>query len=199
MIVVVATQNKHKIKEINAITEPFGLELKSLSDVGLENHIVEEDGTTFEENSLKKAMEIHKLCGFATLADDSGLMVDALDGAPGVYSARYAGEDADDEQNNKKLLQALSDTPKNERTAKFVSVITMVFPGGEVLCARGECKGHIEYEACGSNGFGYDPLFIPEGFTKSFAQLDAEEKNRISHRAEALKVLAAMLEERQKS
>ncbi len=198
MIVVAATQNKHKLKEIDAITRPFGFELKDLSEIGLEKHIVEEDGETFEENSLKKAMEIHQACGYITIADDSGLMVDALNGEPGVYSARFAGDEADDDRNNKKLLELLSSVPAEKRSAKFVSVITMVFPGGEVLSARGECKGHIQHEPSGKNGFGYDPLFIPDGFTKSFAQLSSDEKNEISHRAKALEALAEMLKKRQK-
>lgn len=194
MIVVVATQNKHKIKEIDAITAPFGFTLKDLTDVGLADVKVVEDGETFEENSFKKAMEIHQACGYATLADDSGLMVDALDGAPGVYSARFAGEEGNDAKNNEKLLTLLAEVPESQRTARFVSVITMVFPGGKTLCARGECEGRILFAVAGQNGFGYDPLFLPDGADRSFAELSAEEKNRISHRANALAKLAQLLE-----
>jgi len=196
MVVVIATRNKHKIQEIGAILSPFGYEVKSLADVGLGNMHVEEDGDTFEENSLKKAKEVQEACGFPTIADDSGLMVDALDGAPGVYSARYAGHYADDENNNAKLLYNLHESRNDDRSAKFVAVITMVFPEGDVLCARGECKGHIQHEPTGRNGFGYDPLFVPEGWDKSFAELTSAEKNQISHRAKALFALQELLEQR---
>jgi XTP/dITP diphosphohydrolase len=194
MIVVAATQNKHKIKEMNAIIGSFGLELISRRDAGVPDYEVEEDGGTFEKNSLIKAMEIHKACGMITIADDSGLMVDSLGGAPGVYSARFAGEDGNDRKNNEKLLELLSGFPEKERGAKFVAVITMVFSEEEVLVARGECKGHILYDGKGENGFGYDPLFVPEGYDQSFAELSTDEKNRISHRAKALKALAEQLE-----
>lgn len=198
MIVIAATQNQHKIKEIDAITAAYGFEIKDLGYAGLADLEVVEDGDTFSANSLKKAMEVHKACGQITLADDSGLAVDALDGAPGVYSARFAGEDANDEKNNEKLLQLLESVPEEKRTARFVSVITMVFPGGEALSARGECEGTILRKAAGANGFGYDPLFVPVGFQKSFAELTPEEKNQISHRANALKVLETMLAAKQR-
>jgi XTP/dITP diphosphohydrolase len=197
MIVVAATQNKHKIKEIDAITRPFGFDLKTLSEIGLSDIDVVEDGETFEENSYKKAMEIHKACGFTTLADDSGLMVDALSGAPGVYSARFAGEEGNDRLNNEKLLSMLAGLAPSEKTARFVSVITMVFPDGGVLSARGECEGHMISAPAGDNGFGYDPLFVPLGYDRTFAELSAEEKNRISHRANALSALAELLKEKQ--
>ena len=131
-----------------------------------------------------------------TLADDSGLMVDYLGGAPGVYSARFAGEDGNDEKNNDKLLKLLDGVPAKERTAKFVSVITMVYPDGTVLSARGECPGRIITVPTGDGGFGYDPLFVPEGYDKTFAQLTPEEKNAISHRAAALAELEKLLEAR---
>lgn len=197
MIIVAATQNKHKIEEIAAITKPFGMEIISRKDAGVPDFEVEEDGETFEENSEKKARVIMEACGKVTIADDSGLVVDALGGAPGVYSARYAGEDGNDAKNNVKLLAVLSDVPMEERTAKFVSVITMVYPDGSKLVARGECRGHIIFEEKGDNGFGYDPLFVPEGFTKTFAELTAEEKNKISHRASALRELERLLKERE--
>lgn len=197
MIIVAATQNKHKIEEISAITEQFGMEIISRKDAGVPNFEVEEDGETFEENSEKKARVIMEACGKITIADDSGLMVDALGGAPGVYSARYAGEDGNDAKNNVKLLAVLSDVPMEDRTAKFVSVITMVYPDGSKLVARGEVRGHIIFEEKGTNGFGYDPLFVPEGFTKTFAELTSEEKNRISHRASALRELERLLNEKE--
>ena len=196
MIIVAATQNKHKIEEISAITKLFGMEIISRKDAGVPDFEVEEDGDTFEENSEKKARAIMEACGKITIADDSGLMVDALGGAPGVYSARYAGEDGNDAKNNVKLLAVLSDVPMEQRTAKFVSVITMVYPDGTKLVARGEVRGHIMFEERGDNGFGYDPLFVPEGFRKTFAELTSEEKNHISHRANALRELERLLQER---
>lgn len=198
MIIVAATQNKHKIEEISAITREFGMEIVSRSEAGVPDFEVVEDGDTFEYNSEKKAREIMEACGKITIADDSGLMVDALDGAPGVYSARFAGEDGNDEANNDKLLKLLADVPEEKRTAKFVSVITMVYPNGETLTARGECPGHILFERHGNNGFGYDPLFVPDGFDKTFAELNGEEKNKISHRAKALQKLRVLLAEKER-
>lgn len=193
MIIVAATQNKHKIEEIAAITGEFGMEVLSRRDAGVPDFEVVEDGDTFEENSAKKAREIMEACGRITIADDSGLMVDALSGAPGVYSARFAGEDGNDSANNEKLLRLLADVPAEKRTAKFVSVITMVYPDGRVLSARGECPGHILFEGRGAGGFGYDPLFVPDGYEKTFAELSGAVKNQISHRAKALQKLREML------
>ena len=194
-----ASHNQHKIKEIEAITKKFGMPVISRDDAGVPPVEIVEDGETFEENSLKKAQEIQKLCGRITLADDSGLEVDYLGGAPGVYSARFAGEDGNDAKNNEKLLKLLDGLKKDDRKAKFVSVITMVFPDGEVLTARGECPGRIITAPAGENGFGYDPLFVPDGYDKTFAQLTAEEKNHISHRAKALEKLEQLLNERKNS
>ncbi|MEA4987146.1 MAG: XTP/dITP diphosphatase [Anaerovorax sp.] len=196
MRIVAATQNKHKIEEMSAITKEFGMNMVSRLDAGIPDFEIEEDGKTFEENSEKKAREIMKVCGDITIADDSGLMVDALDGAPGVYSARFSGEDSNDEKNNEKLLMLLKDVPEEKRTAKFVSVITMVYPNGRKIVARGECKGHILYKGRGNNGFGYDPLFVPDGFDRTFAELSAEEKNKISHRSIALRNLREKLKEK---
>ena len=195
-IIVAASKNKHKIEEIEAITKKYGMEVVARDEAGVPDVEIEEDGTTFEENSLKKAKGILELCGKPTIADDSGLMVDYLGGAPGVYSARFAGEDATDAKNNEKLLRMLKDVTRREHTAKFVSVITLAFPDGEVLVARGECPGIIIEEEIGENGFGYDPLFVPDGFNKTFAQLTAEEKNEISHRANALRELERLLQAR---
>ena len=194
-IIVAASRNQHKIKEIEAITAKFGMRIIPRDEAGVPSVEIEEDGETFEENSFKKASEIMKLCGKITLADDSGLMVDYLGGAPGVYSARFAGEDGNDEKNNQKLLTLLADVPPKEKTARFVSVITMVFPDGKTLVARGECPGRIISAPAGDNGFGYDPLFVPDGYDKTFAQLTPEEKNSISHRAAALKELEKLLDE----
>ena len=197
--IVAASRNKHKIEEIEAITAKFGMHLISRDEAGVPKFEIEEDGETFEENSFKKANEIMKVCGKTTLADDSGLMTDYLGGAPGVYSARFAGENADDAANNQKLLRLLENAEGDERKAKFVSVITMVFPDGSSIVARGECPGKILREAAGENGFGYDPLFVPDGYERSFAQLSAEEKNEISHRAVALKELERLLEARRRT
>jgi XTP/dITP diphosphohydrolase len=195
MKVVAATQNKHKIQEIQAIVKPFGIEIVSRGDAGILEFEIEEDGTTFEENSLKKAMSIFQICGIPTIADDSGLMVDALDGAPGIHSARFAGEDGNDARNNEKLIASLKGVSKEKRTGRFVSVITMVFSCDDIIVARGECLGHIMYEASGENGFGYDPLFAPMGYGVSFGNLPTELKNSISHRARALKILKHKLEQ----
>ena len=195
-IIVAASRNKHKIDEMQAILKKFGMEIISRDDAGVPKFEIEEDGETFEENSYKKAYEIMQLCGKTTISDDSGLMVDYLGGAPGVYSARFAGEDGNDEKNNEKLLALLADVPYKERRAQFVSVITMVFPDGTSVTARGECPGHIIDTPVGENGFGYDPLFVPDGFQRTFAQLSPEEKNEISHRAVALAELERLLTER---
>lgn len=195
MTVVAATQNRHKIEEIEAITKEFDINIISRQEAGVPDIEIVEDGTTFEENSYKKAFEIMKLTGMPSVADDSGLAVDALDGAPGIYSARFSSLDGDDKANNRKLLELLKDVTMEKRTARFVSVITLIFPDGKTIVCRGECEGHIMFEESGSNGFGYDPLFRPEGYEVSFGQLPAEEKNRISHRAKALILLREKLKE----
>lgn len=195
--IVAASSNAHKIKEIQTIMSKFGMEVVSRKDAGIPDFEIEEDGETFEENSYKKAYEIMKTCGEITVADDSGLMVDYLGGAPGVYSARFAGKECDDSKNNEKLLKLLDGLSGEDRKAKFVSVITLVYPGGETLVARGECPGRIIEAPTGENGFGYDPIFVPDGYDKSFGQLSEEEKNEISHRAKALEVLERLLAERE--
>ncbi len=194
-IVVAASQNQHKIDEIEAITKQFGMVVVGRDEFGLPKVKIKEDGDNFEANSIKKAREIFMMCNQITIADDSGLVVDALDGAPGVYSSRFAGEEGNDEKNNAKLLELLKDVPMEKRTARFVSVITMIFPRGEKIVARGECEGHIMFEGSGENGFGYDPLFRPLGYEISFGEIPAEEKNKISHRAKALMELQKKLGE----
>lgn len=194
--VIAASRNKHKIVEIERITASFGMKVVSRDEAGIPPEEVEETGATFEENSLIKAEAIMKESGEITIADDSGLMVDYLGGAPGVYSARFAGDEADDDKNNAKLLALLEDVPYKERKAKFVSVITLLYPDGRKIVARGECKGHIIDTPEGHNGFGYDPLFVPLGYQRTFAQLTDEEKNKISHRANALRELERILKER---
>jgi len=193
--IVMASNNRHKIKEIEAFLrelcpcdesgEPFTF--LSLSDIGYTADIVE-DGDTFEANALIKARTVAAL-GYIGVADDSGLCVDALGGEPGVYSARYAGGH-DDDDNNRKLMEKMKDVPEEERTAHFVSVIACVFPDGRELLARGECPGKILYEKRGDGGFGYDPLFLYKPLDKTFAEITAEEKNSISHRANAMAVFA---------
>ena len=193
--IIAATGNKDKIKEIDAITRALGIKVVSKSEVGLGDFDPVEDGNTFEENSYIKAYEIMKRCNKPTIADDSGLEVEYLDGAPGIYSGRFAGEEGNYQRNNEKLLSLLEGVPYHDRRAKFVTVITLIYPDGKTIVARGECPGHIIIEPNGEGGFGYDPLFIPEGYQRTFAQLGTDVKNQISHRARALKELAIKLEE----
>lgn len=192
--VILASRNKGKIKEIGDILGKYDMTVVSRDDAGLPIDEVEETGETFEENSYIKAKAILDVAGVPTVADDSGLMVDALGGAPGVYSARYAGENCTYEDNNRKLLDALKDVPDEKRSARFVSVITMLWPDGRKIVARGECEGRILTETRGEGGFGYDPLFVPEGYDISFGEMSPEEKNKISHRAKALMKLESILE-----
>ena len=192
MKMVLASKNQKKMKEMNEILSTMGVEVCLQSDVGIDID-VEETGTTFEENSLLKAKAVMEASGLPAIADDSGLCVDALNGAPGVYSARYGGEGLDDTGRYKLLL---ANMPKGEaRTAKFVSVITCCFPNGDVLTARGECPGTIAFAPMGEGGFGYDPIFFLPKLKKTFAQLTAEEKNAISHRGLALEAFQGKLEE----
>ncbi len=260
--IIVASGNRHKIEEIADITRAFGLRAVSEEEAGVPAGFdVKEDGKTFEENSRKKAEAVVRLTGEPAIADDSGLMVDYLGGAPGVYSARFSliedcpvtaeeekrelqigveseehdchsagvrqngayivsgyvpdseghprkvaaafssagtGENrvlSTDEANNRKLLRLLDGVPPEERRARFVSVITMAWPGGRIYTARGECPGMILTECRGTGGFGYDPLFVPGGYDRTFAELSQEVKNRISHRARALRELERLLNE----
>ena len=194
MKIVLASQNQKKIKELRAIlSETLGeeLEVLSLSDVGIVDEI-EENGNSFAENATIKASAAAS-SGYIGIADDSGLTVDALDGAPGIYSARYAGEHGNDEANNKKLLAALDGLPEEKRTAAFVSAIACVFPDGrDTIVVEGRCPGVILTSARGEGGFGYDPLFYYPELDKSFAELSADEKNAISHRGRALREFAVV-------
>jgi len=183
MKLVIATRNAHKLEEIRAIFDFKNLEVLSAFDFPEIPDVVE-DGNTLEANAIKKAVEIAKATGCWAMADDSGLEVDALAGAPGVYSARYAGEPCSYTANNDKLLRELSD--KDDRSARFRTVVALSDPEGNVKTVSGECPGRIIEELRGTNGFGYDPLFVPEGYSETFAELDSEVKNRISHRARAL-------------
>lgn len=195
MKIVAATGNKHKIEEIESITKKFGMNVITKAEAGVGDLEVEETGTTFEENSLIKAEAIMKATGMPAIADDSGLEADALNGAPGIYSARFSGEGATDESNNAKLLKLMENIPDDERSARFVSVVTLCFPDGTVVAARGECPGTLRRSPRGDGGFGYDPLFVPVGYDKTYAEISAEEKNIISHRAKALGILRMKLKE----
>ena len=192
MKLVLASKNQKKLVEMNDILSHLGIEVCSEAEAGVDLE-VEETGTTFEENSLLKAKAVMEASGLPAIADDSGLCVDALNGAPGVYSARYGGDGLDDTGRYRLLL---ANMPRGAaRTAKFVSVITCCFPGGEVLTARGECPGTIAFAPMGEGGFGYDPVFFLPKLKKTFAQLTAEEKNAISHRGLALEAFQEKLEE----
>ncbi|MBT3193683.1 MAG: XTP/dITP diphosphatase [Verrucomicrobia bacterium] len=188
MQLLIATRNAHKLEEIQAILQLPGIEIVGADAVpGLPD--VVEDGDTFEANAIKKAVELAAVSGMLTLADDSGLEVDALDKAPGVYSARYAGEPCDDAANNRKLLSALEGV--TERTARFRCAIALATPEGQTETVDGRCEGHIELAPRGDCGFGYDPLFVPNGFEQTFAELDADAKHSISHRGAALSAAKA--------
>ena len=184
MKVILASKNQHKLTELSAILSQLGFEIALESEYGLDID-VEETGTTFEENSFLKADAVMKASGLPVLADDSGLMVDALDGAPGVYSARY-GHKASDKERTAYLLENMKDVPEERRGAKFVCVITCLFPDGRKIVARGECPGVIARAPPGENGFGYDPVFYLPELGMTYAELPSEQKNAISHRARAL-------------
>ena len=195
MKVVLASKNPHKLVEISKITEKFGIELVLQSELGIDID-VEENGTTFEENSYIKAEAVMKASGLPALADDSGIAVDALNGEPGIYSARYGFDDSlDDYGRMMLLLKNTEHVPDGQRQAKFVCVITMVTPQGQTVQARGEVHGQLTREPRGENGFGYDPIFFypPAGCTT--AELPPEEKNAISHRANALKLFYEKMKE----
>lgn len=188
MKIFLATKNKGKILDFEKLTEGMNIEVFSILD-NIDIPDIEEDGKTFEENSEKKALEIAKITGMATVSDDSGLCVDYLNGAPGIYSARYSGENATDEKNMDKLLDDLKNVKKENRKAYFVSVVSIAFPNGEVKSFRGEVKGEILFEKQGENGFGYDPLFYCYELEKSFGESTIEEKKSVSHRGRAFQKL----------
>ena len=183
IILVIATRNKGKTLEIKALLKGFPVEIKNLDDFGPIPHL-EEDGDTFEENAYKKASFAARILGLPALADDSGLTVEALDGAPGIHSARYAGENATDEQRYLQLLGEMEG--KSNRKAAFECVISIAVPTGPALTYEARCEGLITTEPTGSNGFGYDPVFFYPPYNKTFAQITIEEKNSISHRGKAL-------------
>lgn len=182
---LIATHNMKKQAELQRILAPLGINVLTADMAGIELSDVEETGTTFEENAFLKANSGCKESGMVCVADDSGLMVDFLDGAPGVYSARFGGEHGNDKKNNEKLLTLLKDVPPEKRTARFVSCVCCCFPDGRHFTVRGECEGIIANEVHGNGGFGYDPLFLVG--EKTFGELSAEEKDKLSHRGNALR------------
>lgn len=194
-IIVLATTNKNKIKEMRDLLKAFPVEIKALSDFGPMPPAIE-DGDTFDENAYKKALHYAKVLGVPCLADDSGLMVDALDGRPGVYSARYSGLDATDASNCDKILGEMDG--KSNRTAHFMCVLSLATPAGPALTWEGSCDGELLTERRGTSGFGYDPLFFFPALGKTFAELSVEEKSKVSHRGKALREFAREFDKVQK-
>ncbi|MBQ9885877.1 MAG: XTP/dITP diphosphatase [Lachnospiraceae bacterium] len=192
--IIFATTNEGKMKEIRMILGDLDMEILSLKDAGIHADIVE-DGTTFEENAVIKATAIQKIAGGIVLADDSGLEVDYLGGAPGVYSARYMGEDTSYDIKNQAIIDQLADAKGDERSARFVCAIAAAFPDGSVRITRATIEGRIGYEICGDGGFGYDPIFFVPELNKTSAQISAEEKNLISHRGKALRAMKEIIKE----
>ena len=197
---ILASNNKKKIMEMKEILKELDIEVKSLENENIDIDVIE-DGKTFEENAKKKAKEIYEFLlkrgdkEFIVLADDSGLAVDYLKGEPGIYSARYSGEHGNDKKNNEKLLDKLRGVPKENRGARFICQLAMFTDRGEYFKVTGEAKGYIIEELNGAGGFGYDPLFFYEQLNKTFAELTSEEKNKISHRGNALKELKKIIRE----
>ncbi len=193
MTFLIASKNKHKIAEFKRILLPLNIDVISEADLKIPLTDVEETGATFEENAYLKAVSAMKETGFPVIADDSGLCVDYLNGQPGIYSARFAGEPIDNDRNNSKLLELLNDVPECKRTAKFVCCIVCVLPNGRKLTVNGECHGRIANEPTGNHGFGYDPLFISE--IGCFGELTEDEKDSVSHRGKALKEFSEKIKE----
>ncbi len=193
--IIFATGNEGKMKEVRMILKDLGLPVLSMKEAGVQADIVE-DGTTFEENAKIKAVAVQKLTGALVLADDSGLEIDYLNKEPGIYSARYMGEDTSYSVKNANLISRLAGVPDEQRTARFVCAIAAAFPDGEVLTTRGTIEGIIGYEERGENGFGYDPIFYLPEYKKSTAELSPEEKNALSHRGRALRQMEEELRKR---
>lgn len=190
---IISTNNDYKVQEIKKILEGMPIEVLSKKDIGIPNFEVNEDGNTLEENSIKKAKALAERVDYMVMADDSGLFVDVLNGAPGVHSSRYAGEDGNDEKNNIKLLHEMKDIPMEDRKASFLTAIALITEKKEIFVVEGECKGYINFELAGKDGFGYDPLFSPIGYDKTFAELGNSIKNKISHRARALEEIKNLI------
>lgn len=187
--IIIASRNKGKIKEFKQLFNAEGIEVLSLDDLKESIPEIEETGQTFHENAKLKAEAVASIVNEPVIADDSGLIVDALDNRPGVFSARYAGEPTDDVKNYEKVLQELADVDESKRTARFVAVLALARPGEETIYFEGACEGKIALEPKGEHGFGYDPIFIPNQYNLTMAQLSEEEKNKISHRFHALQQL----------
>lgn len=192
--IVLATGNQGKIKEFASFFEQYNIHALTLLDITSSIPTVEETGSTFKENATLKSEQVARVVNKPTIADDSGLVIDALNGEPGVFSARYAGEGSSDEANMEKVLHEMKQIPAKERTARFVCVIAISIPGKPTVHYTGYCEGTITSAKVGANGFGYDPIFKPTGKTKTMAQLSAIEKNEISHRGQAFKQLAKWLD-----
>lgn len=192
--VIIATKNKGKAAEFKAFFATYNIEAMSLLDLADELPDIEETGTTFEENAGLKANQIAAILQKPVLADDSGIVIDALDGAPGIYSARYAGGNATDKENIKKVMENMQNIPMEKRTARFVCVLALAQPGKDTIYRTGYCEGKIALEEAGTNGFGYDPIFIPEQNTGTMAELTDTEKSKISHRSNAMAQLKAWIE-----
>ena len=190
---VIATGNRHKLEEISAMLADFNIDVRSMKEMGLDGLDIEETGITFEENALIKAEVVSRKTGLLALADDSGLEVDALEGAPGVYSARYAGESATDTDNNAKLLEFLKEVPLEKRQGRFVCALAAVFPDGRQLVVRGTVEGYIDFEEKGTHGFGYDPLFLIPAYQQTFGELGPMIKNSMSHRGQAIEAMKEKL------
>ena len=188
---VISTGNKHKVEEIKAILKDLDIEILSKSDVLNEEFEVIEDGDTLEANSIKKAKALGERIEFMVLADDSGLFINSLNGDPGVYSSRYAGEEGNDKKNYEKLLKSLKDI--KDRSGYFKTVIALITKDKKIHTVEGICNGTIGFEPSGDNGFGYDPIFIPDGYNQTFSELGEDIKNKISHRALALNELKILL------
>lgn len=191
--IIIASRNKGKINEFKKLFEKEGVTVLSLDDLDMTIPEIEETGATFHENAKIKAETVASIVNEPVIADDSGLVVDALNGRPGVYSARYAGEPTDDVKNYEKVLDELEAVEEKNRTARFVAVLALSRPGEETLFFEGKCEGKIAYEPKGEHGFGYDPIFIPDGYDVTMAQLTGDEKNKISHRFHALERLKKWL------
>lgn len=194
MDLVIATKNKNKIREIKALLKNMPIQVLGLDDGKWQIPEIIEDGKTFKDNAIKKAQTIANITGKIALADDSGIEVDVLKGEPGVYSARFSGEKATDRENNIKLLNLLNDIPADRRGAQFRSVIAIATPQGKAEVVEGVCRGGVGFSERGGQGFGYDPIFIPAGYNKTFAELSLDIKNKISHRGRALEKAKLILE-----
>jgi len=192
MEIIFATRNKGKLKEVKEILKDY--KVFGVEEIGIDIEVIE-DGDTFEENALKKAVEIMKATGKTVLSDDSGMEIDYLNKEPGVHSAYFLGQDTPYAERNAAILDMLKDAKENERTARYIAVIAAAFPDGRRLTSKGIMEGYIGYEQKGENGFGYDPIFYPKGCEKSVAELSPEAKNKISHRGIALREMKEMLKE----